>query len=290
MLKGQRRGCAFGRNEAGHCCPGGDAFRLDPISGAGLGEEKKLCWVVVRQGAQSRKLSAFERWGKGSDFIAAFRQMDSSSNRCLKLSYECKLRITFCRQVQKEVLCVRSDFILKATSRQRDTFNSNRDKARCQAGNYWGTCWKFYQICFVLARKHCLAFEETLIWIWGISVFQRSVLSSIVSLCFSLLQGQAVRERGFSMWSKDTEGSITAAFLDISVTDCRCSLIKANIMEKKNLIFIHLYCEPQLPGHVSFGNAYFGVKSSGFSVQFFKCQIFSWIQWPKLVEMMLQIK
>lgn len=97
---------------------------------------------MIKQGAQSRKLSAFEGWGKGSDFIAAFRQMDSSSNWCLKLSYECKLRIIFCRQVQKEVLCVRSNFILKATSREWDTFNSNRDEACCQAGNYWGTCWK----------------------------------------------------------------------------------------------------------------------------------------------------
>lgn len=62
---------------------------------------------------------------------------------------------------------------------------------------------KFYQICFVLVCKRCLAFEETLIWIWGISVFQRGVLSSTVSLCFSLLQGQAVGERGFCIRGED---------------------------------------------------------------------------------------
>lgn len=42
------------------------------------------------------------------------------------------------------------------------------------------------------------------------------------------------------MWDKDTEGSITAAFLDISVTDCRCSLIKANIMEKKKILYLSI--------------------------------------------------
>lgn len=62
----------------------------------------------------------------------------------------------------------------------------------------------------------------------------------------------------------------------ISITDWRYSLNKANShRKKKNLTFVHLYCEPQLPGYVSFGNAYFGMKSSGFRTQFYKCEMVS---------------
>lgn len=46
--------------------------------------------------------------------------MDFSLKWWLSLSYNCKLRIIFCRQVEKEVLGVRSNFILKATSREQD--------------------------------------------------------------------------------------------------------------------------------------------------------------------------
>lgn len=137
---------------------------------------------------------------------------------------------------------------------------------------------KFYQICFVLVCKRCLAFEETLIWIWGISVFQRGVLSSTVSLCFSLLQGQAVGERGFCVWGEDNglKPCCTGPFL---LQTGGTVWIKQIVIGKKNITFVHLYCEPQLPGYVSFGNAYFGMKSSGFRTQFYKCEMVSWMQW-----------
>lgn len=152
---------------------------------------------MTTQDAQSRNLSVFEGLGKSSDFITALRQIDSSSKWWLQLSHKCKLRIVFCRQAQKEVLCVRSNFIPKATSREWDTFNSNRDGACCWAGNYWGTLWKLLSDLFCLVFKNCSAFGENLIWVWGFQSF-KGVLAAVESVCLSLLLGHvALKKEAF---------------------------------------------------------------------------------------------
>lgn len=92
-----------------------DGFQLPAGPGRPLIQEAGLNGDCVSV------LCFMEGWGKGCDFATAFRKMDFSSKLWLSLSYECKLRIIFCRQEQKEVLCVRSNFTLKASSREQDT-------------------------------------------------------------------------------------------------------------------------------------------------------------------------
>lgn len=171
--------------------------------------------------------------GERSDFVAAFRQMDLSLKWWLSLSYGCKLRIIFCRQVQKEVLCVRSNFIMKATSRGQDTILIAIEMEHVAGLRVTGKhSRRFYHIFFMFSFWALFSFWRNPNLDTTISVFQRGSSSSII--CLSLLLGQfSLKKEGLVFGLRILkEESHTCCLGPFLFQDWRCSLNKANNSRK----------------------------------------------------------